>query len=366
MKHLELFAGIGGFRQAMRLIQKDYDLGFSCVGASEIDKNAIKTYRANYGYDEGEIDMGDISAFVRSEQARQLPYFDILTGGFPCQAFSMMGKQKGFDDSRGIMFFEIERLLNIQKEKDEMPPFLLLENVKNLRSHDGGNTFTTIITRLFDLGYHVYSDIFNTADFGLAQTRNRILIFATTLNLPLTFVFNSQLVKESFWKHISDMKSLHIQKNVLDVLAKSVEPKYFLSERLKPTILADGSKNFKSKSEINQLIARPLTATMHKMHRACQDNYYSQGFIDAEDPIAYCEIQFSKEELATQPIRKITPYEAFMLQGFDTEFCQKGIDAGVCNGALYKQAGNAVSVNVIYAVLHYLFIENNIQQYADI
>lgn len=366
MKHLELFAGIGGFRQAMRLIQKDFSLSFSCVGASEIDKNAIKTYRANYHYDEDEIDMGDISTFVRSDQVHNLPFFDILTGGFPCQAFSMMGKQKGFDDARGIMFFEIERLLQIQKEKNIMPPFLLLENVKNLRTHDGGRTFNTIISHLSELGYHVYSDVFNTADFGLAQTRNRILIFATTIGLPLSFQFNAQLVKDNFWKNISDMKSIHIQRDVLDVLSKEVDPKYFLSERLKPTILADGSKNFKSKSEINQFIARPLTATMHKMHRACQDNYYSQGFIDAENPREYSEIVFSKEELAKQPIRKLTPFEAFMLQGFDYEFCQNGMNAGVCNGALYKQAGNAVSVNVIYAVLHYLFINHNIQQYANI
>lgn len=366
MKHLELFAGIGGFRQAMRLIQNDFNLAFSCVGASEIDKNAIKTYRANYPYDNGEIDMGDISSFVRSEQAQNLPYFDILTGGFPCQAFSMMGKQKGFDDSRGIMFFEIERLLRIQKEKSMMPPFLLLENVKNLRSHDGGKTFDTIISHLFELGYHVYSDVFNTADFGLAQTRNRVLIFATSIGLPLSFQFNAQIIKDCFWSHISKMKSIHLQKDVLDVLAKSVDSKYFLSDRLKPTILADGSKNFKSKSEINLFIARPLTATMHKMHRACQDNYYSQGFIESDNPKEYAEISFSKEELAKQPIRKLTPHEAFMLQGFDFDFCQRGINAGVCNGALYKQAGNAVSVNVVYAILYYLFINHKIQQYANI
>lgn len=366
MKHLELFAGIGGFRQAMRLLEKDFNLHFECVGASEIDKNAIKTYRANYGYDPEDSDLGDVSTLIRSDAVKKLPYFEILTGGFPCQSFSMMGKQKGFEDNRGIMFFEIEKLLSLRKEQECMPPFLLLENVKNLRSHDGGKTFATIISHLHDLGYHVYSDIFNTADFGLAQTRNRIIIFASLIELPIEFQFTSQFVKDCFWHNIKRMRSILLQETVLDILEKEAASKYFLSERLKPTILADGSKNFKSKSEINQFIARPLTATMHKMHRACQDNYYSQGFINASDPKAYSEIVFTKEELAQQQIRKLTPHEAFQLQGFNSEFCQKGVDAGVCNGALYKQAGNAVSVNVIYAILYYLFIENNITAYGNL
>ena len=111
-----------------------------------------------------------------------------------------------------------------------------------------------------------------------------------------------------------------------------------------------------SKSEINQIIARPLTATMHKMHRACQDNYYSDGFIQSNDPMQYLNLTFTKEELAKQPIRKLTPHEAFALQGFDSNFVDNAQKAKVCDGALYKQAGNAVSVNVIYAVLYYLFI----------
>jgi len=145
------------------------------------------------------------------------------------------------------------------------------------------------------------------------------------------------------------------------VLARQVKPKYYLSERIKPTLLSDGSKNFISKSEINQIIARPLTATMHKMHRACQDNYYSDGFIQAENPIAYLDIKFSKEELALQPIRKLTPQEAFALQGFPESFVSNAQSKGVCDGALYKQAGNAVSVNVIYAIIYYLFIHNKLK-----
>ena len=140
-----------------------------------------------------------------------------------------------------------------------------------------------------------------------------------------------------------------------------MDKKYFLSERIKPTLLADGSANFKSKSDINMSIARPLTATMHKMHRACQDNYYSQDFIESYGAINPVKTM-SKEELALLPIRKLTPEEAFMLQGFPANFAINGRNAGVADGSLYKQAGNAVSVNTIYAVLYYLITNKIIHE----
>lgn len=142
-------------------------------------------------------------------------------------------------------------------------------------------------------------------------------------------------------------------KDVCDVLSENVDSKYFLSEKIKPTLLSDGSAGFKSKSDINQIIARPLTATMHKMHRACQDNYYSQDFIESKGKINPVKTM-SKSELAKLPIRKLTPEEAFMLQGFPADFATRGRQNGVADGALYKQAGNAVSVNTIYAILYFL------------
>ena len=144
------------------------------------------------------------------------------------------------------------------------------------------------------------------------------------------------------------------------MLNKEVDQKYYLSDILKSTILSNGSKNFQSKSEINQLIARPLTATMVKMHRACQDNYFSYEFLNAPDPLEYAKIEFSKQEQEKHRIRRITPHEAFLLQGFTREFVDNAIASGVSNHQLYKQAGNAVSVNTVYAVLHYLFIKNNL------
>jgi DNA (cytosine-5)-methyltransferase 1 len=348
IKHLELFAGMGGFRQALELFTTDFGIKSQSVGFSEIDYNATKTYKANFDTSK-EVEMGDIVAFVNSpSKLKSLPKFDILTGGFPCQSFSMMGKQKGFKDLRGNVFFQI---IDIIKEKK--PKFILLENVKNLKTHNKGETFATILKFIKEAGYpYINSDIFNTSDFELAQTRNRVYIFATYKKLPDDFIFNAQIIKDAF-KSIKNKTSVLKQKNVLDVLEKNVDKKFYLSEILKPTILSDGTKNFKSKSDINQMLARPLTATMVKMHRACQDNYFSSDFI--LNPSEYNKHQYSKAELAKKDIRKITPKEAFLFQGFNKEFFKNAEKAGISNHQLYKQAGNAISVNVVYAILYYLF-----------
>ena len=355
INHLELFAGIGGFRQAIELLGRDYSIKNTCVGFSEIDHFATKTYKANFNLNK-EIEIGDITKFTSdSNNIKSINDFNLLTGGFPCQSFSMMGKKKGFDDKRGDLFFRIIDVLKIKK-----PAFVLLENVKNLKTHSNGETLKEIIDALNKSGYpYVYFDIFNSSNFNLAQTRNRLFIFASRIKLPNTFAFSQLAVIENFGA-IKEGCSILYQKNVLDVLEKNVEPKYYLSDKLKPTILANGSKSFISNSEINQLIARPLTATMVKMHRACQDNYYSDNFLFSEDPLKYQTLRFSKQELATHSIRKLTPKEAFRLQGFEDTFLLNAQNAGISNHQLYKQAGNAVSVNTVYAILHFLIVNNKI------
>lgn len=356
MRHLELFAGIGGFRRAMDLLTQDHIMNFHCIGYSEIDAKAVKTYCANFHPEtDGEVALGDIVEFTSNvDNITSLPVFDLLTGGFPCQTFSMMGKQAGFNEDRGQMFF---RILDILRER--RPRYVLLENVKNLRNHDKGRTFLRIKAELEALGYSVFTDIFNTAKFHLPQTRNRLLIFATTEPVPENFkeIFTCENVADAFEAVYAGLSTSNYA-TVNDLLLQEVAPKYFLSERIKPTILADGSANFKSRSDINMSIARPLTATMHKMHRACQDNYYSQNFIESHGAVNPAKTM-TKEELAQLPIRKLTPEEAFMLQGFPAVFAQNGRNAGVADGSLYKQAGNAVSVNTIYATLYFL-ITNNI------
>lgn len=355
LKHLELFAGIGGFRLALELLGNDFNIDINCVGFSEIDSYATQSYKANFDTT-NDLEIGDIVKFTdNKENIRNLEDFSLLTGGFPCQAFSMMGLKKGFDDLRGNVFFKI---IDILKEKQ--PKIILLENVRNLISHNNGTTFDTIVKLIKEAGYsNLYYDVFNTNNFGLAQTRNRVFIFASKDPLPVDFEFSQDLVKKTFEK-IKNKTSLQMHKNVLDVLEKNVDKKYYISEILKPTILSNGTKNFSSKSEINPIIAKPLTATMVKMHRACQDNYFSDDFIQAKNPIKFKEKVFSMDELLKKKIRKITPAEALKFQGFPKSYCDNSQKVGISNHQLYKQAGNAVSVNTVYAILYYLLIEKNI------
>lgn len=355
MKHLELFAGIGGFRRATDLLSIDGVMKFDSIGFSEIDQKAITTYKSNFDTS-NDVEIGDIVSFTENENnIVSLPDFNFLSGGFPCQTFSMMGKQAGFAEERGQMFFRIIDILKIKR-----PKYVLLENVKNLRSHDKGRTIDEIQKQLELLGYKVFYDVFNSSDFHLPQTRNRLLIFATTAKLPKNFIFDSKSVAECFDKVYKNL-SVFSYTSTVEILSQEVDSKYFLSERIKPTLLADGSANFKSNSEINLAIARPLTATMHKMHRACQDNYYSQDYIESHGSINPAKTH-SKEELAKLPIRKLTPEEAFLLQGFPSSFVTNARAQKVSDGALYKQAGNAVSINTIYAALYFLIVNKIIKE----
>ena len=353
MRHLELFSGIGGFRRALDLLTSDGVMPFESIGYSEIDERAASTYRACYKPQPNERVLGDIVKFTADADAiRSLAPVDIITGGFPCQAFSMMGLKQGFKEDRGQLFFRITDIIDALGE--QKPRYLLLENVKNLQSHDNKNTYKRIRHEIEERGYTVREAIFNTAHFGLPQKRSRIYIFATTEDLPGDFMFDfsESRVYDCFKEHQERFGGLQFN-SVLDILEDSVDPKYFLSAKVKPTILSDGTAGYKSKSEINQVIARTLTATMHKMHRACQDNYYSQDFI-ASDGKNNPALTLTKEQLADIDIRKITPEEAFMLQGFPKEFVLQARAAGVSDGALYTQAGNAVSVNVVYTIVQYL------------
>ena len=191
----------------MDILTNDHIMEFHCIGYSEIDSKAEATYRSNYAIGKDEIVMGDIVAFTNDKKnIKSLPKFDLLTGGFPCQTFSMMGNQTGFDEDRGQMFFRIMDILMVKK-----PKYVLLENVKNLWNHDKGRTFARIKSELESIGYHVYADIFNTADFHLPQTRNRILIFATTVRIPKDFQFSAKLIAKEFDKKYKETSLLHYE-----------------------------------------------------------------------------------------------------------------------------------------------------------
>ncbi len=301
---VSLFSGIGGLD--LGFIKQ----GFNIIWANDFDKYAVESYKANI---DSNIVYGDLNNYLED-----IPEHDILLAGFPCQPFSLMGKQQGFTDERGTLFFTIERIL-----KKHKPKVIVLENVKNLLTHDRGKTIKRMLEILEDkLNYKVYYDVLNTSDYGLPQTRRRVFIvgflieeFGEELN---TFTFPS---------------SEKLNETVFDLLDENVDKKYFLSHKILPTILSNGSKNYYSKSEINLKIAKPLTATMHKMHRANQDNYY-------EDIVNRNKFEDTVEKRIST-IRRLTPNECRKLQGFPNNW--KYV---VSDTQLYRQFGNAVSVNV--------------------
>lgn len=301
---VSLFSGIGGLD--LGFIKQ----GFNIIWANDFDKYAVESYKANI---DSNIVYGDLNNYLED-----IPEHDILLAGFPCQPFSLMGKQQGFTDERGTLFFTIERIL-----KKHKPKVIVLENVKNILTHDRGKTINKMLEILEDkLNYKVYYDVLNTSDYGLPQTRRRVFIvgflieeFGEELN---TFTFPSPE---------------KLNETVFDLLDENVDKKYFLSNKILPTILSNGSKNYYSKSEINLKIAKPLTATMHKMHRANQDNYY-------EDIVNRNKFEDTVEKRIST-IRRLTPNECRKLQGFPNNW--KYV---VSDTQLYRQFGNAVSVNV--------------------
>ena len=339
VKYLELFAGIGGFRSAIERIAKKSNIFTKCVGFSEIDPYAIKTYKANFKTADSDLEIGDITSLNTNKKISQLPSFDVLFAGFPCQPFSLMGKRGGFEDSRGTLFFHIANILSIKK-----PEFFILENVRGLKTHHGGKTLERILEILRDeLGYSVRAEVLNSLDFGVPQVRRRLYLIGVK--------------NKKTFKHISDIdfkntKRRSKYKTTWDILEQKVDDKYYLSEKIIKTILAHGSGKYWSKSEIDKTLARPLTASMHKMHRANQDNYYSDNFINGKLVNGkLIPIESNKK----RRIRRLTPLEAFRLQSFDDSFVVKAQQAGVSDTQLYRQAGNAITVNVAEDILRSLF-----------
>ena len=305
-KLVSLFAGIGGIDLGFEFA------GFECIWANDFDKFACQTYRANVG---DQIVEGDIRL-----TKNQIPAHDILVGGFPCQPFSTLGKLQGFEDemNRGTLFFEIMDIITKHDTK-----VVVLENVKNLINHDNGKTFARIKQELDDAGYDVNAQILNSQDYGITQRRNRIFIVA----------FNRRYFKTGEFVY-PDKEELKV--TTQDLLDENVPEKYFLTKKLERTILGMGTKGYMVKPTIDLPISKTLTATMHKMHRASQDNYvtdyknYNRNVLEKEKRIA---------------VRKLTPNECRQLQGFPSEWVQVVSD---CQA--YKQFGNAVTVDVAYKV----------------
>lgn len=221
LKFVDLFAGIGGIRKGLEIALAEHGISAHCVFSSEINPKAQETYHLNYG----EIPQGDIRLID------SLPSHDILLAGFPCQSFSYAGKQKGFADTRGTLFFEIERLLNAAKTK---PRLMLLENVRGFTTHDNGRTYATVISKLKDLGYDVTALLLNSSNFGIPQNRVRIYLVCSLGHKPNISIRSDLGAADShkFKKAIlqGEFFSATVpHRCVADILEHSVDKKYFCS-----------------------------------------------------------------------------------------------------------------------------------------
>lgn len=219
LKFIDLFAGTGGIRLAFESACQKLGIETECVISSEIDKKACETYELNFN----EKPLGDI------REIQQIKPFDVLLGGFPCQPFSYAGKQKGFGDTRGTLFFQIERLL-----KEHSPNFFLLENVRGLTTHDGGRTFATIIKSLEDLGYSVKHLLLNSSNFGVPQNRVRVYILGVKgKNIVTTLTSDKGASDSHKFKNIFSQNALFsdkVFKVVADILEDEVSERYICTD----------------------------------------------------------------------------------------------------------------------------------------
>lgn len=238
IKYIDLFAGIGGIRIGFTSALQKAGLQSNCVLSSEIDAKACQTYEMNFG----EYPNGDI------REISDIEPFDMMLAGFPCQPFSYAGKRKGFGDTRGTLFFEIERLLGLYH-----PKAFLLENVRGLKTHDGGRTFDTIISKLHDLGYGTHELILNSSDFGVPQNRVRLYILGILGNTPAMSLISDLGATDShkYKDRVEQLNLFSLSKTcapckVSEILEETVSKKYYCSSdftaRLKSVIGKDLSK----------------------------------------------------------------------------------------------------------------------------
>ena len=326
---IDLFAGIGGFRIAMQ------SLGGKCVFTSEWDKEAQKTYQANFG----EIPFGDIT---KRETKKYIPDgFDVLCAGFPCQAFSIAGKRGGFDDTRGTLFFEVAEII-----KNKKPKAVFLENVKGLFNHDKGKTLATILNVLRnDLNYFVpVPQVMNAKDFGVPQNRERIFIVGFRKDLGIEdFEYPKPLKKKVTFNDIKEKKP--------------VQTRYYLSTQYLQTL-----KNHKERHESKgngfgyEIISDDGIA-----------NAVVCGGMGRERNLVY-DFRITdftpqtkiKGVVNREGIRKMTPREWARLQGFPDKFIIPVADASA-----YKQFGNSVAVPAIKATAEKIIEQVIALKYAD-
>lgn len=289
---IDLFAGIGGIRLGFESV------GGQCVFSSEFDEDACRTYEANFG----EHPSGDITKI----DAGDIPDFDILLAGFPCQAFSIIGKKEGFaNETCGTLFFDIERIL-----KAKHPSAFMLENVRNLVAHDNGNTFRVIREHLEALGYTVYPKILNALDYGVPQKRERIIIVGFSKDIPFEFP-----------KPVCESKRLSLS----DILEDDVDSKYYVKEAIRVSRL----ERLRDKDYPKPYISH------ENMAGAVTPHPYSSAL----------RAGASANYILINDERRPTEREMLRIQGFPDTF-----KIVLPYGKVKKQCGNSVAVPMIKAV----------------
>ncbi|HET4531161.1 TPA: DNA cytosine methyltransferase [Streptococcus pneumoniae] len=375
MKFLDLFAGIGGFRIGME------SAGHECIGFCEIDKFARASYKAIHDT-KGEIELHDITT-VSDDTIRGIGSVDIICRGFPCQAFSIAGNRRGFEDTRGTLFFEIARFASILR-----PKYLFLENVKGLLNHENGVTFETIISTLDELGYNVEWQVLNSKNFGVPQNRERVFIIGHSRKRGTRRVFPLSGKNQST-SNQSVMKIGNINPS-----GNGMNGEVYQADGLAPTLTTNKGEGQKIAIKSNTI----------KQFGVLQPNFYQCGVVYETDGIAptirayqggnlepkirvkeatkqgYQEAEIGDSVNLSHPnsktrrgrvgkqiantlltgesqgvvepdfrIRKLTPRECWRLQGFPDWAFDKAQEVN-SNSQLYKQAGNSVTVNVISAI----------------
>lgn len=380
MKFIDICSGIGGFRSALE------KHGHECVAFAEIDKYAKRSYKAIYNT-EDEEELDDITSIADEHFRIYRGQVDIITGGFPCQTFSIAGKRRGFEDTRGTIFFHIARAI-----KEIQPSYVLLENVKGLLSHDKGRTYGTIVQALDELGYFVEWGVFNSKYWGVPQNRERVYILVT---------------RKDVWKEPKLFNLLKKQTNVdtrlIDILETNVDESYYLSEektkkltlnedlsgklnqydylerdrvhsvnKVSPTLntMQGGDRQPKvamitntfyleSKRRSGRMGKQAIETIKENIEEVC-DGYTINAYNKTIDKSGLSPTLTTRPEgfkTAILPItnnlriRKLTPLECWRLQGFTDEQFYKAKNDGLSNSQLYKQAGNAVTVNVVDAIV---------------
>lgn len=310
LNYIDLFAGIGGFRTALD------SFGANCVFSSEWDKFAKETYAANYG----ETPDGDITKVNESE----IPSHDIICAGFPCQAFSVSGKQKGFEDSRGTLFYDIARIAKYHK-----PKILILENVRNFERHDDGKTLETVKNVLDDLNYDIWHQTLNASHFGLPQNRERIFIIGIRKDLKVNdFEFPEPTYSPVYLK---------------DIVQSDAETEKYIINREDMTI--DKSK-IPMKSLLNEYPLKPVR--MGTINKGGQGERIYSEFGHSVTLSAYGGGPGSKTGCyyINNRVRKLSPRECARLQGFPESF-----EIPVSDAQAWKQFGNSVPVNIVQAIV---------------